>query len=30
VNETTSVSAGVTYGFNSSNLGARAGFQIAF
>jgi hypothetical protein len=30
VSETASVSAGVTYGFNSSNVGARAGFQFAF
>ena len=30
VSETTQVSAGVTYGFNSKNVGARAGFQFAF
>jgi hypothetical protein len=30
VGEMSQVSAGVTYGFNSSNVGARAGFQLAF
>jgi autotransporter adhesin len=30
VSKETEVSAGVTYGFNSNNVGARAGFQFAF
>jgi hypothetical protein len=30
VGEMTQVSAGVSYGFNSNNVGARAGFQFAF
>ena len=30
VSETASLSAGVTYGFNSNQVGARAGFQFGF